>query len=94
MTAPGFIVEGLGNESSLNSASHGAGRLYSRTACRSTFTRSDVKRELDKHEVTLIGGGIDEAPMAYKNIKKVMANQQELVKVLGTFTPKIVRMDK
>ncbi len=94
MTAPGFIVEGLGNESSLNSASHGAGRLYSRTACKNNFTRSEVKKELDKHEVTLVGGGIDEAPMAYKNINKVMANQQELVKVLGTFTPKIVRMDK
>jgi len=94
MTAPGFIVEGLGNEASLNSASHGAGRLHSRRACKSTFTCSDVKRELDKHEVSLIGGGIDEAPMAYKNIKRVMANQQELVKVLGTFTPKIVRMDK
>ena len=46
------------------------------------------------NDVSLIGGGIDEAPMAYKNIKKVMANQQELVEVLGTFTPKIVRMDK
>ncbi|WP_288955737.1 RtcB family protein, partial [uncultured Polaribacter sp.] len=40
------------------------------------------------------GGGIDEAPMAYKDIRKVMANQQELVEVLGTFTPKIVKMDK
>jgi len=46
------------------------------------------------NDVTLIGGGVDEAPMAYKNIEKVMANQQELVEILGTFTPKIVRMDK
>ena len=29
-----------------------------------------------------------------KNIEKVMSNQQELVEVLGTFTPKIVRMDR
>jgi len=94
MTAPGFIVKGLGNSSSLNSASHGAGRLHSRRACKSSFTRSDMKKELDKHEVKLIGGGIDEAPMAYKDIKRVMANQNELVEVLGTFTPKIVRMDK
>ena len=61
---------------------------------RSTFTQSEIKKQLQKNEVTLIGGGIDEAPMAYKDIKKVMANQQELVEVLGTFTPKIVRMDK
>ncbi len=94
MTAPGYIVRGLGNKESLNSASHGAGRLFSRRKCKETFTQSEIKKQLDKNEVTLIGGGIDEAPMAYKDIKKVMANQQELVEVLGTFTPKIVRMDK
>lgn len=94
MTAPGFIVRGLGNDKSLNSASHGAGRLHSRRKCKEKFTKSDIKQQLKTHDVTLIGGGIDEAPMAYKDIKKVMNNQQELVEVLGTFTPKIVRMDK
>ena len=94
MTAPGFIVRGLGNTESLQSASHGAGRKHSRKKCKEKFTKSDVKHQLKMNNVTLIGGGIDEAPMAYKNIKKVMANQQELVAVLGTFTPKIVRMDK
>ncbi len=94
MTAPGYIVQGLGNNQSLNSASHGAGRLHSRRQCKAKFTKSDIKSELKKHDVTLIGGNIDEAPMAYKNIDKVMSNQQELVEVLGTFTPKIVRMDK
>lgn len=94
MTAPGFIVRGLGNEDSLQSASHGAGRLHSRRKCKEKFTNSEIKKHLKTHEVTLIGGGIDEAPMAYKNIEKVMANQQELVETVGTFTPKIVRMDK
>ena len=94
MTASGFIVRGLGNTESLNSASHGAGRLHSRRKCKEKFTKSDVKKQLKMHDVTLIGGGVDEAPMAYKDIKKVMNNQQELVEVLGSFTPKIVRMDK
>lgn len=94
MTAPGYIVKGLGNESSLQSASHGAGRLFSRRKCKETFTKSAINKELKAQEVTLIGGGIDEAPMAYKDIKKVMANQQELVEVIGTFTPKIVRMNR
>ena len=94
MTAPGYIVRGLGNSESLNSASHGAGRLHSRRKCKEQFTRSDMTQQLKLHDVTLICGGIDEAPMAYKDIKKVMNNQQELVEVLGTFTPKIVRMDK
>lgn len=94
MTASGYIVRGLGNKESLNSASHGAGRLFSRRKCKETFTKSEIKKQLQANEVTLIGGGVDEAPMAYKNIEKVMANQQELVEVLGIFTPKIVRMDK
>ncbi|WP_109299187.1 RtcB family protein [Aquimarina sp. AU474] len=94
MTAPGFIVRGLGNKESLQSASHGAGRLFSRRKCKDTFTKSEIKKQLKANDVSLIGGGVDEAPMAYKDINKVMANQQELVEVLGTFTPKIVRMDK
>lgn len=94
MTAPGYIVRGKGNAESLNSASHGAGRLFSRAKCKSTFTQSEIKKVLQANDVTLIGGNIDEAPMAYKDITKVMANQTELVEILGTFTPKIVRMDR
>lgn len=94
MTAPGYIVRGKGNSDSLQSASHGAGRKHSRRKCKEKFTKSDIKHQLKMNDVSLIGGGIDEAPMAYKNIKKVMGNQQELVDVVGTFTPKIVRMDK
>jgi tRNA-splicing ligase RtcB len=94
MTAPGYIVKGKGNAASLNSASHGAGRLFSRSKCKSTFTQSDIKKVLKANDVTLIGGNIDEAPMAYKDITKVMGNQTDLVEVLGTFTPKIVRMDR
>lgn len=94
MTAPGFIVMGKGNAASLNSASHGAGRLFSRAKCKANFTPSAIKKELQKHDVHLIGGNVDEAPMAYKDIHKVMALQTELVTVLGTFTPKIVRMDR
>jgi len=94
MTAPGFIVRGLGNAASLNSASHGAGRLHSRRKCKQFFTKSDIKKELKVKDVKLIGGGVDESPMAYKDIERVMANQLELVEIVGTFTPKIVRMDK
>lgn len=94
MTAPGFIVMGKGNANSLESASHGAGRLFSRAKCKTSFTQSQLKKVLADHKVTLIGGAIDEAPMAYKNIHTVMQLQTELVDVLGTFTPKIVRMDR
>lgn len=92
MTAPGFIVRGKGEATSLNSASHGAGRVMSRSAAKQSITNKMVRQELEKYKVDLIGGGLDEAPMAYKDIRKVMNYQDELVEVLGTFTPKIVRM--
>lgn len=92
MTAPGFIVKGRGEAASLNSASHGAGRLMSRSAARQRITNKMVKQELEKHQVTLLGGGLDEAPMAYKDIRTVMRHQADLIDVLATFSPRIVRM--
>ncbi|WP_066836289.1 RtcB family protein [Rufibacter ruber] len=92
MTAPGFIVRGRGTAASVNSASHGAGRQLSRTLAKNTLSPAMVKQHLEEAGVELIGSGLDEAPMAYKDIHQVMAAQQELVDVVGTFTPKIVRM--
>ncbi|MGB3465134.1 MAG: RtcB family protein [Cyclobacteriaceae bacterium] len=94
MTAPGYIVRGRGESSSLKSASHGAGRRLSRSKANNTFTGSELKKVLSKHQVTLIGGGVDEAPIAYKDIDQVMESQKDLVDILGKFTPAIVRMDK
>ncbi|RZL09584.1 MAG: hypothetical protein EOO62_13930 [Hymenobacter sp.] len=82
-----------GVAASLSSASHGAGRLMSRTRAKAELGEADVRKHLAAHGIELIGGGLDEAPMAYKDIHTVMASQRELVDVLGAFTPKIVRMD-
>lgn len=92
MTDTGYLVRGKGLAPSLNSASHGAGRAYSRSKARLTFTRSEMKKQLAAKGVTLIGGDVDESPMAYKNIGDVLAAQANLVDVLASFTPKIVRM--
>ncbi|WP_426326410.1 RtcB family protein [Pedobacter sp. R-06] len=92
MTAPGFLVRGKGEISAINSASHGAGRQMSRTKAIQSITKSDMKAILKDHNVTLIGAGLDEAPMAYKDINKVMAAQTELVDVVAKFEPKMVRM--
>jgi tRNA-splicing ligase RtcB len=92
MTAPGFLVRGKGDSPSINSASHGAGRQMSRSKAIKTITRQEMKKVLKDHGVTLIGAGLDEAPMAYKDIHKVMASQRELVDVVAMFTPKLVRM--
>ncbi len=93
MTAPGFIVSGKGHEGSLHSASHGAGRRMSRNQALATFSINMLRDVLKQNDVMLIGGGMDESPMAYKDIEDVMQAQQDLVKVEGKFFPSIVRMD-
>ena len=93
MASPAFIVTGKGNEDSLQSAAHGAGRLMSRNQAKKTFTESQLKKYLHENSVELLGGGTDESPMAYKNIREVMKHQKDLVDVLGTFHPRIVRME-
>jgi tRNA-splicing ligase RtcB (3'-phosphate/5'-hydroxy nucleic acid ligase) len=92
MTHPGFVVRGRGNQESLNSASHGAGRSMSRAQALKQFDGNDLQRVLEKYNVELIGGDIDEIPMAYKDIESVMAFQKDLVEVLAIFQPRIVRM--
>jgi tRNA-splicing ligase RtcB len=92
MGAPGFVVRGKGNVESLHSASHGAGRAMSRKAANEKFNWKDVNRFLRERDVTLISAGLDEVPMAYKDIRQVMAAQQDLVAVLGEFVPKLVKM--
>jgi len=89
---PGFVVRGKGNPASLNSASHGAGRLMSRTRALQSLDKKAVKEFLAEKGVTMIGGDLDEAPMVYKDIHGVIAAQQDLVDVLAKFTPKVVRM--
>ena len=92
MAAPGFVVRGKGNAESLHSASHGAGRAMSRKAANEKFNWKDVNRFLKQQGVTLISAGLDEVPMAYKNIREVMDAQHDLVKVVGEFMPKLVKM--
>ncbi|WP_462251168.1 RtcB family protein [Ekhidna sp.] len=92
MTAPGFIVRGKGDEASINSASHGAGRAMSRTQAKNTLDKEVVVNHINDAGVEVIGSGLDEAPMAYKDIRQVMESQKDLVDVVGSFQPKIVRM--
>ena len=93
MTAPGFIVKGKGEPTSINSASHGAGRKMSRSKALANITHEAMRKELADFGVKLIGGGLDEAPFAYKDIHEVMKCQTNLVDVVGKFYPAIVQMD-
>jgi tRNA-splicing ligase RtcB len=95
MAQSGYVVSGKGDESSLRSASHGAGRTMSRTQAAKTIDRRAWRSMLHYRKIKLIGGGIDEAPQAYKDIDQVLELQVDegLVTKVGMFTPSIVRMD-
>lgn len=92
MASPGFVVRGKGNAASLHSASHGAGRVMSRTQALNNFTWGGTKKLLAERGVELLSAGLDEVPGVYKDIHQVMAAQTDLVDVLGQFDPKIVKM--
>jgi tRNA-splicing ligase RtcB (3'-phosphate/5'-hydroxy nucleic acid ligase) len=92
MADPGYVVRGKGNPASLNSASHGAGRQLSRTRALASITKSQRDAYLRERGVKLLGGGLDEAPQAYKQINEVIGAQSDLVDILARFTPKIVMM--
>jgi tRNA-splicing ligase RtcB (3'-phosphate/5'-hydroxy nucleic acid ligase) len=92
MASPGFVVRGKGNAESLNSASHGAGRVMSRKKANESLSWEKANRLLKERGVTLISAGLDEVPMVYKNIHEVMAAQSDLVEVMGQFDPKLVKM--
>ncbi|OKJ00906.1 RtcB family protein [Kitasatospora sp. CB01950] len=78
-----YIVKGLGNTASFNSASHGAGRKMSRTAAKKRFTAKDLAEQTAGVECRKDAGVVDEIPGAYKPIEKVIAQQKDLVEVVA-----------
>jgi tRNA-splicing ligase RtcB len=76
-----YIVRGLGNPHSYHSASHGAGRLMSRTKARKTFTVDDLISQTAGVECRKDPGVIDEIPGAYKDLESVIEAQADLVSV-------------
>ncbi|MBN1866295.1 RtcB family protein [Candidatus Sumerlaeota bacterium] len=92
MATPGFVVRGRGNKASLDSAAHGAGRRMSRKAAKQKFNWGETNRLLKERHVTLVSAGLDEVPMAYKDIESVMAAQKDLVEIVARFDPRLVKM--
>ena len=92
MASPGFVVRGRGGAGSLGSASHGAGRVMSRSKALQSFTWSAVNKLLVERGVTLLSASLDEVPMVYKDIHGVMRAQTDLVETLGRFEPRLVKM--
>lgn len=83
MGTKSYIVRGLGNPDSFNSASHGAGRKMSRGAAKKAFTKADLEEQTAGVECRKDQGVVDEIPGAYKKIEDVMFNQSDLVEVVA-----------
>jgi tRNA-splicing ligase RtcB (3'-phosphate/5'-hydroxy nucleic acid ligase) len=79
-----YIVRGLGNPDSFHSCSHGAGRVMGRKQAQRSLDLAAEQERLDR--LGIVHGlrgtrDLDEAPGAYKDIRQVMANQQDLVRI-------------
>jgi tRNA-splicing ligase RtcB len=92
MADPAFVVRGLGHPESFHSAAPGAGRRMSRRQANDTYRISHVRRELAERGIEVLEAGSDEVPGVYKDIRQVMAAQQDLVEIVAQFDPRIVRM--
>src|SRR3954447_18409797 len=84
MGTASYVVEGLGNKMALDSSPHGAGRVYSRTKARQTFTHEQLREAMVGIEYRDTAAFLDEIPAAYKDIDQVMADASELVSVRHT----------
>ncbi|MEU4212794.1 RtcB family protein [Streptomyces sp. NPDC026206] len=78
-----YIVRGLGNAASFNSASHGAGRRMSRNQAKKRFSERDLAEQTQGVECRKDRGVVDEIPAAYKPIEQVMEQQRDLVEVVA-----------
>jgi tRNA-splicing ligase RtcB (3'-phosphate/5'-hydroxy nucleic acid ligase) len=92
MASPAFVVRGKGNAECFHSASHGAGRRMSRTQAKEQYNFRAVQKDLEQKGIRVLSAGADEVPYVYKDIHKVMQQQQDLVETVAQFDPKIVKM--
>jgi len=84
-----FIIVGKGNEDSLSSSSHGAGRISSRKQARENTDIKDFQEAMEGVTAKVDDSTLDESPFAYKNILDVMELQKDLVEVIEIVKPLI-----
>jgi tRNA-splicing ligase RtcB len=84
MGTASYVVAGLGNPLALESSPHGAGREFSRSAARKTFTHEQLREAMTGIEFRDTGAFLDEIPAAYKDIDQVMADASDLVRIVHT----------
>ena len=91
--AMSYLVEGLGEETSMKSSAHGAGRPFSRTEAKRRYEESKFREHMERWDVLHVGVAPDESPFAYKDINRVMAKQEGiLVNTIAEMRPVVVIM--
>jgi tRNA-splicing ligase RtcB len=63
-----------------------------RKKANDTFRFQAIRKDLEARGIHVLAAGSDEVPGVYKDIRQVMAAQQDLVEIIGEFHPRIVRM--
>lgn len=89
------ILEGVDSaeaKAGLYSTVHGAGRVMGRKEAKRRFQREEMESWLRSRGVTLIGGDLDESPMAYRRLDAVLSHHHASVRVLHRLRPFVVVM--
>lgn len=84
MGTASYVIQGKGNRMSFNSSPHGAGRNFSRSQARKTFTHEQLREAMKGIEYRDTDAFIDEIPGAYKDIDQIMKDASDLVEIKHT----------
>jgi tRNA-splicing ligase RtcB len=87
-----YLVIGKGNAQAWNSASHGAGRPFSRSEAKKRFVAQSFETHMREKGITHYGIAADETVSAYKDIHCVINAQADLIDVVAIMQPRVVVM--
>jgi tRNA-splicing ligase RtcB len=83
------VVRGRGNKDSLNSCSHGAGRIYSRSQAKRVLSPETEEKSMDLKGIVYCKDKVDELPGAYKDFYEVLEAQEDLIDIIQIIEPLI-----
>ena len=83
-----LICVGKGNPEWNFSAPHGAGRLFSRSQAKQSFTVSEFKKQMQGIYTTSVSEQtLDECPMAYKSLDDIAGNIGDTAEIIEVIKP-------
>jgi tRNA-splicing ligase RtcB (3'-phosphate/5'-hydroxy nucleic acid ligase) len=85
-------VDGPKAAGMLYSTVHGAGRMFGRKEAKRRYTRAEMDEWLLGRGVTVMGGDVDESPMAYRRLPDVLKYHADTIEIQHTLRPFVVVM--